>query len=144
MEVKWIFSAAQTLRYRRFIRMKLDSMEFISEIICLKKIKDGAYLINLDEYADVGTHLIALFCRKTEIAYCDGFSVEHVTEEIRGFMANKNIKSNIFRVQASNSIMCGYFCIGFINFMLAGKKLTYFTNLFSPFDFEKNGSIILE
>ena len=59
-------------------------------------------------------------------------------------MANKNIKSNIFRVQASNSIMCGYFCIGFINFMLAGKKLTYFTNLFSPFDFEKNGSIILE
>ena len=138
MEVKWIFSAAQTLRYRRFIRMKLDSMEFISEIICLKKIKDGAYLINLDEYADVGTHLIALFCRKTEIAYCDGFSVEHVTEEIRGFIANKNIKSNIFRVQARNSIMCGFFCIGFINFMLASKKLTYFTNLFSPYDFEKN------
>ena len=144
VEVKWIFSAAQTLRYRRFIRMKLDSMEFISEIICLKKIKDGAYLINLDEYADVGTHLIALFCRKTEIAYCDGFSVEHVTEEIRGFIANKNIKSNIFRVQARNSIMCGFFCIGFINFMLASKKLTYFTNLLSPYDFEKNGSIISE
>ena len=119
--------------------MKLDSMEFISEIICLKKIKDGAYLINLDEYADVGTHLIALFCRKTEIAYCDG-----VTEEIRGFIANKNIKSNIFRVQARNSIMCGFFCIGFINFMLASKKLTYFTNLLSPYDFEKNGSIISE
>ena len=119
-------------------------MEFISEIICLKKIKDGAYLINLDEYADVGTHLIALFCRKTEIAYCDGFSVEHVTEEIRGFIANKNIKSNIFRVQARNSIMCGFFCIGFINFMLASKKLTYFTNLLSPYDFEKNGSIISE
>ena len=144
MEVKQIFSAAQTLRYRRFIRMKLDSMEFISEIICLKKIKDGAYLINLDEYADVGTHLIALFCRKTEIAYCDGFSVEHVTEEIRGFIGNKNIKSNIFRVQARNSIMCGFFCIGFINFMLASKKLTYFTNLLSPYDFEKNGSIISE
>ena len=39
--------------------------------------------------------------------------------------------------------MCGYFCIGLIDFMLAGKKLTDFTNLFSPYDFEKNDSIFL-
>ena len=55
---------------------------------------------------------------------------------------NKNIKANIFGVQANNSIMCGYFCIGFIDFIIAGKKLTDFTSMFSPHDFEKNDSII--
>ena len=102
-----------------------------------KKIKDGVYVINLDEYADVGTHWIALFCRKNEIVYFDSFGFEHATEEIKEFIGNKNIKAKIFRIQASNSIMWGYFYIGFIHFMLAGKKLTDFTNLFSPYDFEK-------
>ena len=89
-----------------------------------KKIKDGAYVINLDEYADTGTHWIALFCKKNEIIYFDSFGVEHIPEEIKEFIGNKNIKANIFRVQANNSIMCGYFCIRFIDFMLADKKLT--------------------
>ena len=108
-----------------------------------KKIKDGAYVINLDEYADVGTHWIALFCNRNEIVYFDSFGVEHVSEEIKIFVENKNIKANIFQVQANNSVMCGYFYIGFIDFMLAGKKLTDFTSMFSPYDFKKNGSIIL-
>ena len=55
----------------------------------------------------------------------------------------KNINANIFQVQSNNSIMCGYFCIGFIDFMLAGKTLVDFTSLFSPYDFERNDSIIL-
>ena len=97
------------------------------------KIKGGAYVINLDQYADVGTHWIPLFCRKTEIVCFDSFGVEHVPEEIKEFIRTKNIKINIFRVQASNSIMSGYFCIGFIAFMLAGKRLTDFMNLFSPY-----------
>ena len=87
-----------------------------------KKIKDGAYVINLDEYADVGTHWIALFCNKSEIVYFDSFGVEHVHEEIKEFFGNKNIKANILRIQANNSVMCGYFSIGFIDFMLAGRK----------------------
>ena len=102
-----------------------------------KKIKDGAYVINLDEYADVGTHWIALFCNKNEIVYFDSFGVENVPEEIEKFIRNKNIKANIFRVQANSSIMCGSFCMGFIDFMLAGKELTNFTSLFSPYDFKK-------
>ena len=97
-----------------------------------KKIKDGAYVINLDKYADVGTHWIALFCNRNEIVYFDSFGVEHVPEEIKEFIGNKNIKANIFRVQANNSIICGYFCIGFIDFMLAGKTLVSFTSMFSP------------
>ena len=62
---------------------------------------------------------------------------------IKKVVGNKNIITNIFRVQARNSVMCGYFCIGFIDFMLAGKKLTDFTNMVSPHDFKKNDKIIL-
>ena len=94
-----------------------------------EKIKDGAYVINLDEYADAGTHWIAWFCNRNEIVYFDSFGVEHVPEEIKEFVGNKNIKANIFRVQANDSVMCGYFCIGFIVFMLAGKKLTDFLHM---------------
>ena len=79
-----------------------------------KKIKDGAYVINLDEYADVGTHWIALFCNRNETVYFDSFGVEHVPEENKEFVANKNIIANIFQVQANHSVMCGYFCIGLI------------------------------
>ena len=89
----------------------------------------GTYVINLDEYADVGTHWIALICNRSEIDYFESFGVEHVPEEIIEFIWNKNIIGNIFRVQANNSVMCGYFCIGFIDFMLVGKKLTDFTNI---------------
>ena len=107
------------------------------------KIKDGAYVINLDEYADVGTHWIALFCNRNKIVYFDSFGVEHVPAEIKEFIGNQNIMANIFRVQANNSVMFGYFCIGFIDFMLVGKKSTEITNLFSPYDFEKNDKIIV-
>ena len=75
-----------------------------------KKIKDGAYVINLDEYADVGTNWIALFCSINEIVYFDSFGIEHVPEENKEFNRNKNIKADIFRVQANDSVMCGYFC----------------------------------
>ena len=108
-----------------------------------KKIKDGAYVINLDEYADVGTYWIALCCNRNEIVYFDSFGAEHVPEEIKEFIGNKNIKTNIFWVQTNDSVMCGYFLVGFIDFILAGKKLTDYTNLFSPHDFKKNDKIIL-
>ena len=117
-------------------------MGIFQKIMCLKE-KDRAYVISLDKYRDVGTHWIALFCNRNEIVYFDSFSVEHVPEEIKKFVGNKNIVANIFRVRANNSVMCGYFCIGFINFMVAGKKLTDFTNMFSPYDFKKNDEIIL-
>ena len=123
--------------------MDQDLMVFFQEIIWLKKIKDGAYVINLDKYADVGTHWIALFCNKNTVIYFDSFSVEHVPEEVKEFIENKNIKANIFRVQENDSLMCGYFCIGFIDFVLAGKNLTDYTNLFSPHNLKKEDHIIL-
>ena len=65
-----------------------------------KKVKDGAY-VNLDEYADEGTHLIALFSKRNEIVYFDSFGVEHVPEKTKEFIGNKNTKANIFRVQVN-------------------------------------------
>ena len=67
-----------------------------------------------------------------DVIYFDSFRVEHIPKEIQAFISNKNIKTNIFRIQPYDSIMCGYFCTGFMNFMLDGKTLTDFTNLFSP------------
>ena len=123
---------------QKYYQNDLNLMEFFQEIIFMKKkiIKDGIYVINLDEYADVGTYWIALFCRKIEIVYFDSFGVGYVPEEIKEFIRNENIKANIFRVQANNSIMCRYFCNGLIGFMLAVKKLTDFTSMFSPYDFD--------
>ena len=109
----------------------------------LPKIKDGAYVINLDEYSDIGTHWVALYVQNNDVTYFDSFGVEHIPKEIRTFISNKNIKTNIFRIQAYDSIVCGYFCIGFIGFMLAGKTLTEYANLFSPNSFKKNDCIIL-
>ena len=98
----------------------------------IEKIKDGAYAVNLDEYSNTGTHLVALYVYNDDVTYFDSFGVEHIPKEIKTFINrpsssashNKNIKTNIFRIQADDSIMCGYFCFGFINFMLAGKTLT--------------------
>ena len=88
---------------------------------CLKTIKDETYIIYFDEYVDVGTHWIALYVSNNDVIYSDSFGVEHVPKKIRHFVGNKNMQINIYRIQANNSIMCGYFCIGFIDFMLAGK-----------------------
>ena len=111
------------------------------------KIKDGVYVINLDEYSDIGTHWIALYVKNNGIIYFDSFAVEHIPKEIIKFIGstslNKNIITNIFKIQTQDSIMCRYFCIGFINFMLAGKKLSDYTILFSPNDFKKNDNITL-
>ena len=109
----------------------------------LPKIKDGASIINIVEYSDIETHWIALYVLNNDVTYFDSFGVEHIPKEIKTFIGNKIIKTNFFRIQVYDSIMCGYFCIGFIDFMLAGKTLTEFTNLFSPNNFKRNDDIIL-
>ena len=122
--------------------MNQDLMVFILEII-YPKIKNGAYVINLDEYSDIGTHWVALWLDNINVSYFDRFGVEHIPKEIKTFINKKNIETNIFRIQADDSIMCRYFCIGYIDFMLEGKTLTEYTNLFSPNNFKKNDDIIL-
>ena len=72
----------------------------------LTKIKDGAYIINLDEYSDTGTHWVALDVNNNNVTYSDSFGVKHIPKEIKEFVKNKNIIANIFRVQAHDSVMC--------------------------------------
>ena len=79
----------KVLSKRSIIKMNQDLMVFILETTCLK-IKDGAYVINLDECAGVGTHWVALLCKRNEIVYFDSFSVEYTSEEIEKFIGNKN------------------------------------------------------
>ena len=83
--------------------------------------------------------------RNKNVTYFDSFGVKHIPKEIKASIDRSlSITIHIFRIQAYDSIMCGYFCIGFIDFMLAGKTLTEYTNLFSPNNFKKNDDIILK
>ena len=70
------------------------------------------------------------------------FGVEHVPKGIKIFIGNENKKANVFRIQVHNSVMCGYFCIGIIDFMLKNKSLIDFTSPFSSNEFLKNDNII--
>ena len=108
-----------------------------------KITKKGAYVINLDEYENTGTHWITLFIKTNEFIYFDSFGIEHIPKEVNKFIgSNKKIKANTFRIQAYDSILCGYFCIEVINYMLKGKTLLDYTNLFPPNNFKKNDQII--
>ena len=100
------------------------------------------YAVNLDEYYDIGTHWIALYVNNNTVnnktvTYLDSFGVEHIPKEIKKFINNKNVIANIYRVQNYDSIICGYFCIGFIDYMFKGKNLTDYTNIFSPKNFKR-------
>ena len=108
----------------------------------LPKLKNSAYVINLDPSKNTETHWVVIFMKNTEVIYFDSFGIEYIPKEIMEEIGNKNIKTNIFRIQDNNSIMCWYFCILFIEYMLNNKTLTDFTNLFSPWDFKKNDELI--
>ena len=88
--------------------------------------------------------MTALYASNNNVIYFDSFGVEHIPKEIIIFIDKSIVVANIFRIQAYDSVMCGYFCIGFIDFMLKGKTLTDFTTLFSPNNFDKNDDIILK
>ena len=106
------------------------------------KIKKGAYVVNSDEYENTSTHWVDLFVKPKYTVYFDSFGIEPIPKEINKFIGNNDIKSSIFRIQVYDSIMCGYFCIEVINYMIKGKTLLDYTNLFSPNDFKKNDQVI--
>ena len=111
----------------------------------LPKIKDEAFVIKLDEFKSIGTHWIALYMNDIfNATYFDSFGVEHISKEMKKVIGNKYIMKNIYRIQINNdSIVCGYFCIGFIDFMLTSKSLLGYTNLLSPKEYEQNDKIML-
>ena len=103
----------------------------------LDEIKNGAYVINLDEYYDIGTHWTALDVNNKTVTYFDSIGIEHIPKEVKKYIGNRNRTSNIYRIQNYDSIMCGYFCIVFIDYMFKGKSLTDYTILFSTNIFKK-------
>ena len=105
--------------------------------------KDGAYVVNFDEYSDIGSHWIALYVNNKSVTYFDSFGIEHISKEVKKFVNNKNIIIQIFRIRAYDSVICGYFCIGIVDYMFMGKSLTDYTALFSSNNFKKNDDIIL-
>ena len=89
------------------------------------------YVINLDEYESIRTHWIVLYMNGDNVTYFDNFGFEYILNEIKIDIDKKNIIANIYRIQVYNSIICGTFCIVFINFLLKGRNLLDYTNLFS-------------
>ena len=88
----------------------------------LPKIKDGAYVINLDEYSDIGTHWVALCVQNNNnVTYFDSFGVEHIPKEIKAFINNKSITTNTFRIQPHDSVMSGCFWLGLVILCLKEK-----------------------
>ena len=77
----------------------------------LSKIEDGAYVTNLDEFKSIGSHWIALYVNDENETYFNSFGVKHIPKEIKKFRGNKNILTNIYMIQAYDSVMCGCFCI---------------------------------
>ena len=108
----------------------------------LSKIKNGIFIMNLDECESLETHRIILNANAENVTYFDSFRVEHVSEEIRKF--SKNVIANTYRIQAYHSIMCEYFCIGFIDFTWKDENLLEYTNLFSAYNYKKNDKIRLK
>ena len=109
------------------------------------KLKDEVYVINLDEFKSTGTHWVALYVNGNNKTYFNSFKVKHIPKEIKEFIGKKSITKHIYKTQAYNSIICGYFCIGLIDwFLLKGKSLLDYANLFSPNEYEKNDKIILK
>ena len=142
--IKWVFNTASSnFEIQKYYKNEPRFSSVYSRDN-LPKIKNGAYIINLDVYSDIGTHWVALWVNNSNnFTYFDSFGVEHIPKEIKTFINNKSIKTDIFRIQAYDSIMFGYFCIGFIDFMLKGKTLTEYTSLFSTNNFKKNDNIVL-
>ena len=97
----------------------------------MPKIKDGTYVINLDEFKLIGTHWISLYVNGStpyDATYFNSFGDEHIPNEINKFIGNKNIITNIYRIKRLSSITCEFFCIGFIiDFMLKGKRSLDYT-----------------
>ena len=94
----------------------------------------GTYVINLDEFKSIENHWTVLYVsgnnKKTsyDAVYFDVFGAELIPKEIKKFLGNKNIITNIYRIQPYDSIISGYLCIGFIDFMLKGRSLLEYTD----------------
>ena len=121
----WRFIFKLILKQRTIIRMVPTLMVLVLEILQNRGWKQ---LLNLDKFKLIRNHGIAFYVNGSNIIYFDSFGVKHVPREVKKFSKSENAIANVNRTQAYDSIMCGYFCIKFIDFMLKGKVLLDYTN----------------
>ena len=95
-------------------------------------------VINLDDKQSKETHLVSLFIDRDKALYFDCFAIEYIPQDVLNKIKDKSINHNIFRIQTDGSIMCGLYCIVFIEYIITGKIFLHYTNLFSPNDSQKN------
>ena len=105
-------------------------------------MKDGAYVINLDDKNSKWTHWFSLLIDENTAAYFDSFGIEYIPQEVLNKIKDTSITHKIFRIQDNESIMCEFYCIAFIEYMLAGKTLLDYINLLSPIEYKKNDKIL--
>ena len=133
-----IFNAASSFdnfEIQRYSQNKPKFTGLYSRHNLSKNLKDGAYVINLDESADVGSHCIAFYVLHNDATYFDSFGVEHSPKEIKRFVGNKTIQTKIFRIQSHDSVMWEYSRTGFIHHMFAGKTLINYNACFRRINF---------
>ena len=102
-----------------------DKFNFIYSRRNSSKLKDGVNVINLGVFKSKGTHWMSLYVYVNKIICFDRFGGEHIPKEIKKSIGNKNMRTNIYRIQAYDSIMCRYFCIGFIDFLVNVCKIKF-------------------
>ena len=111
--------------------MSIDLMAFFSRNN-LRRIKDGAYIINIDDKSQE-TNWVSLFMDRNT---ADSFGTEYIPQEVLNQIREKSISHNIFRIQNEDSNMCGFSCIAFMEYIFAGKTLLdYAIKLYKIFSF---------
>ena len=108
----------------------------------LPRIKDGKYVINLFDKQSKGTHWLSLFFDRHTAVYFDSFKIEYISQEVLSKIKDKFITHKIFRIQDDDFIICGFYCIVFIEYMLAEQTLLEYTSFFSPNIYKKNDKIM--
>ena len=138
--IKTFRSTPSFKQYRDCQLFQLQTQIFISRNN-LPKIKDGTYVISLYDKNSKGTHWVALFANKNTAVYSDSFGIEYIPQEVLKRIKDKSITRNIFRIQDNDSIMCGFYCAAFVEYMLAEKSLLDYTTFFSLNDYKINDKI---
>ena len=116
-------------------------MVFFQENI-LSRTKDRAYIKNLDDKQSKVTHWISLLIDQNAAVYSDSFGIECTPQEVLSKIKDKSITRSIFTIQSDDLIMCGFYCIAFIEYMISGKTLLDYNNLFSLNDCKENEKLI--
>ena len=99
------------------------------------------YVIDLDDKNRKGTYCVSLFIDRNTAVNFDSFGIEYIAQEVINKIKDKSINRNMFRIQDNESVMCGFYCMAFIECRIAGKTLLDYYNLFSPNDYKKNGKV---